>query len=40
MTAVAELIKEYKQQVPVKDLAQRFGIHRATVTDLLPTARC
>jgi lambda repressor-like predicted transcriptional regulator len=35
MTDVAELIKEYEQQVPVKDLAQRFGIHRATVTALL-----
>jgi transposase-like protein len=35
MIDVAELIKVYEQQVPVKDLAQRFGIHRATVTVLL-----
>lgn len=35
ITDVAELIKEYKQQASVKELAQRFGIHRVTVTALL-----
>jgi transposase len=35
MTEVAELIKEYEQQASVKELAQRFGIHRVTVTALL-----
>jgi DNA-binding NtrC family response regulator len=36
LTEVAELIKEYEQEAtPVKDLARRFGIHRATVTALL-----
>jgi hypothetical protein len=35
MTEVTEMIKEYERQVPVKDLAQRFGIHRLTVTALL-----
>jgi hypothetical protein len=29
------LINAYEQQVPVKELAQRFGIHRLTVTALL-----
>jgi lambda repressor-like predicted transcriptional regulator len=35
MTGVTELINAYEQEVPVKDLAQRFGIHRLTVTALL-----
>jgi CENP-B N-terminal DNA-binding domain len=35
MTEVAKLIKEYEQQSSVKELAQRFGIHRLTVTALL-----
>jgi hypothetical protein len=35
VTEVAELIKEYEQQASVKELAQRFGIHRLTVTALL-----
>jgi hypothetical protein len=29
------LIKEYEQQATVKELAQRFGIHRLTATTLL-----
>jgi hypothetical protein len=29
------LIKEYEQQATVKELVQRFGIHRLTVTSLL-----
>jgi hypothetical protein len=32
MTEVTMLIKEYEQQATVKELAQRFGIHRLTVT--------
>ena len=32
VTEVAELIKEYESQVPVKDLAKKFGVHRLTVT--------
>jgi transposase len=32
---VAELIVAYREQVSVKDLAERFGIHRVTVTALL-----
>jgi transposase-like protein len=32
MREVSELIKEYEQQASVKELAQRFGIHRVTVT--------
>jgi hypothetical protein len=35
MTEVRMLIKEYEQRASVKDLAQRFGIHRLTVTALL-----
>jgi hypothetical protein len=35
MTEVTELIKEYEKQASVKELAQRFGIHRVTVTALL-----
>jgi hypothetical protein len=35
MTEVTELIKEYEQQATVKELAQRFGIHRLTVSALL-----
>jgi transposase len=35
MTEIKELIKECERQVPVKELAQRFGIHRLTVTALL-----
>jgi hypothetical protein len=35
MTEVAELIKEYEQGALVKELAQRFGVHRVTVTALL-----
>jgi hypothetical protein len=35
MAEVTELIKEYERQVPVKDLAKQFGIHRLTVTALL-----
>jgi transposase len=35
LTEVTELIKAYEQQEPIKELAQRFGIHRATVTGLL-----
>jgi Mn-dependent DtxR family transcriptional regulator len=35
MTEVAELIKDYERQVPVKELAERFGVHRLTVTALL-----
>ena len=34
-TEVAELIKEYEQGASVNELAQRFGIHRVTVTALL-----
>jgi hypothetical protein len=32
---VAELIVAYREQASVKELAQRFGIHRVTVTALL-----
>jgi len=32
---VRELIKEYEQGALIKELAQRFGIHRLTVTALL-----
>ena len=32
MTEVTELIKEYEQQETIKELVQRFGIHRLTVT--------
>jgi hypothetical protein len=32
VTEVAELIKEYESQVPVGDLAKKFGVHRLTVT--------
>jgi transposase len=35
MTEVAELIKEYERGVMVKELAERFGVHRVTVTALL-----
>jgi AraC-like DNA-binding protein len=35
MTEVTKLIKEYEQHASVKELAQRFGIHRTTVTELL-----
>jgi excisionase family DNA binding protein len=35
MTEVTELIKEYEQQATVKELAQRFGVHRLTVSALL-----
>jgi len=35
MTEITKLIKKYEQQVPVKDLAKQFGIHRLTVTALL-----
>jgi hypothetical protein len=35
MTEITKLIKKYEQQVPVKDLAKQFGIHRLTVTTLL-----
>lgn len=34
-TEVANLISAYREQVPVKELAHRFGIHRVTVTALL-----
>jgi hypothetical protein len=32
---VAEMISAYRQGEPVKELAQRFGIHRVTVTAIL-----
>ena len=32
MSEITELIKEYEQQVPVKELAEQFGTHRLTVT--------
>jgi hypothetical protein len=35
VTEVAELIKEYESQVPLKDLARKFGVHRLTVTACL-----
>jgi hypothetical protein len=35
MAVVTELIKAYERQETVKELAKRFGIHRATVTALL-----
>jgi nitrogen regulatory protein PII len=35
MTEVTELIKEYEQQETIKELVQRFGIHRLTVTALV-----
>jgi transposase len=35
MSEITELIKKYEQQVPVKELAKQFGIHRLTVTALL-----
>jgi len=35
VTEVAELIKEYERRVMVKELAERFGVHRVTVTALL-----
>jgi hypothetical protein len=35
MAEVMELIKAYEQQESIKELAQRFGIHRTTVTSLL-----
>jgi transposase len=35
MTEITELINAYKQQSSINQLAQRFGIHRATVTALL-----
>ena len=34
-TETAELIKAYERQIPVKDLAKQFGVHRSTVTALL-----
>ena len=39
MTEVSELIKKYEQQVPVKELAEQFGIHRTTVTAILQRQR-
>lgn len=33
---VVELIASYRQRMSIKELAQRFGIHRLTVTALLP----
>jgi hypothetical protein len=35
MTEITKLIKVYEQQEPVKELAQKFGIHRSTVTAIL-----
>ena len=35
MTEVTKLINAYEQQASVKELAQRFGIHRLTVTAML-----
>ena len=35
MTEITELMKEYQQGASVKELAQRFGIHRVTVTAVL-----
>jgi hypothetical protein len=35
MTEITELIKKYEQHASVTELAQRFGIHRLTVTSLL-----
>jgi DNA-directed RNA polymerase specialized sigma24 family protein len=35
MTEISKLIKEYGQGASVKELAQRFGIHRTTVTKQL-----
>jgi hypothetical protein len=35
MTEVTELIKAYEQQETIKALAQRFDIHRVTVSALL-----
>jgi DNA-binding IclR family transcriptional regulator len=35
MTEISKLIKEYEQGASVKELAQRFGIHRTTVTKQL-----
>jgi hypothetical protein len=35
MSEMSKLIKEYEQGALVKELAERFGVHRATVTALL-----
>ena len=35
MTEITELIKEYEEGALIKDLGQRFGIHRLTVTALV-----
>jgi lambda repressor-like predicted transcriptional regulator len=35
MTEITELMKEYQQGASVKELAQRFGIHRVTATAVL-----
>jgi DNA-binding IclR family transcriptional regulator len=35
MTEISKLIKEYELGASVKELAQRFGIHRTTVTKQL-----
>ena len=39
MTEITKLIKKYEQQVPVKELAEQFGIHRTTVTAILQWQR-
>jgi DNA-binding MarR family transcriptional regulator len=35
MSEMSKLIKEYEQGALVKELAERFGVHRVTVTALL-----
>ncbi|MFV0258625.1 MAG: helix-turn-helix domain-containing protein [Acidimicrobiales bacterium] len=30
---VADLVDEYRQGVPVRELAERYGVHRQTVSD-------
>jgi lambda repressor-like predicted transcriptional regulator len=35
MTEVAELIKAYEQQASIRELVERFGIHRVTAAALL-----
>ena len=37
MTEITELMKEYQQGASVKELAQRFGIHRVQSIETLKT---